>query len=94
MCRLHLVDIPTKAQRQAARVRQNGDAAAVGAFVVLHWVSEAAAAQPKVPAELTVDTFGGRAWVGLVPFFLERMRLAGLPVGPGISGFLELNVRA
>ena len=62
-------------------------------LLFLHWAWDAAAVQRTLPAGLTVDTFDGRAWVGLVPFFMRRVRPAGLWAVPGISDFLELNVR-
>jgi uncharacterized protein YqjF (DUF2071 family) len=49
--------------------------------------------QLSVRAGLKLDTFEGSAWLGVTPFRLTGLRLRGtLPV-PGISSFLELNVR-
>ncbi|RFC43634.1 MAG: hypothetical protein DUW69_002162 [Verrucomicrobia bacterium] len=62
-------------------------------LLFLHWAWDAAAVQDTLPAGLTVDTFEGRAWIGLVPFFMRRVRPAGFPAVPGVSNFLELNVR-
>lgn len=62
-------------------------------LLFLHWAWDAAAVQRTLPAGLTVDTFEGRAWIGLVPFFMRRVRPAGFPAVPGVSNFLELNVR-
>lgn len=62
-------------------------------LLFLHWAWDPAAVQRTLPAGLTVDTFGGRAWIGLVPFFMRGVRPAGLPAVGGISDFLELNVR-
>ena len=62
-------------------------------LLFLHWAWDAAAVQGTLPAGLTVDTFEGRAWIGLVPFFMRRVRPAGFPAVPGGSNFLELNVR-
>ena len=62
-------------------------------LLFLHWAWDAAAVQDTLPAGLTVDTFEGRAWIGLVPFFMRRVRPAGFPTVPGVSNFLELNVR-
>jgi uncharacterized protein YqjF (DUF2071 family) len=59
----------------------------------LHWRCPAPAVAGLVPAGLTVDTFDGSAWVGLVPFLMDRVRL---PIGPGVpwlSRFPETNVR-
>ncbi len=62
-------------------------------LLFLHWTWEPEAVQRTLPAGLTVDTWEGKAWVGLVPFFMRRVRPAGLCAVPGISDFLELNVR-
>ena len=62
-------------------------------LLFLHWAWDAAAVQDTLPAGLTVDTFEGPAWIGLVPFFMRRVRPAGFPTVPGVSNFLELNVR-
>ena len=87
---------PTDAQRMAERVRPTGRVVMRQTWahlLFLHWAWDAAAVQRTLPAGLTVDTFDGRAWVGLVPFFMRRVRPAGLCAVPGISDFLELNVR-
>ena len=62
-------------------------------LLFLHWAWDPAAIQASLPPGLTVDLYEGRAWVGLVPFFMERVRPRGLPAVPGLSDFLELNVR-
>jgi uncharacterized protein YqjF (DUF2071 family) len=62
-------------------------------LLFLHWPCDATAVQAGLPAGLTVDTWEGRAWLGLVPFKMERVRLAGWPPLPGVSDFLEMNVR-
>lgn len=62
-------------------------------LLFLHWEIDPAAIQRTLPAGLTVDTFDGRAFVGLVPFFMCNIRPRFLPSVPGISHFLETNVR-
>lgn len=87
---------PTDAQRLAERVRPEGAPVMRQRWahlLFLHWSWEAAEIQRTLPPGLTADVFAGRAWVGLVPFFMERVRPAGFPAVPGISDFLELNVR-
>lgn len=59
----------------------------------LHWRYPAQAVQALLPPGLTVQTFDGSAWVGLVPFLMDRVRLAGTPVVPWLSRFPETNVR-
>jgi len=51
-----------------------------------HWPVPATALAPFIPAPLTLDTFEGQAWLGVVPF-----RMAN--VGPLRQEFPELNVR-
>ncbi|MCU1376172.1 MAG: hypothetical protein JWO68_3458 [Actinomycetia bacterium] len=58
----------------------------------LHWRYEPEAVQRLLPDGLTVETFDGSAWVGLVPFFL-KVGLPGVPSAPWASRFAETNVR-
>lgn len=58
-----------------------------------HWPVPAAALQAKLPPGLTLDTFAGQAWVGVVPFTMSGVRPRGLPAVPWLSYFPELNVR-
>jgi uncharacterized protein len=58
-----------------------------------HWSLPHEVVQRAVPAELPVDTFDGKAWVGVVPFHLRGLRARGLPSIPAISSFPELNLR-
>src|SRR3954468_3154671 len=65
--------------------------------VFIHFAVEPARLQPFVPFEL--DLFAGEAYVSLVAFSLERMRLGGLPDSlckwllRGVSPCRFLNVR-
>ena len=58
-----------------------------------HWSLPVAALESLVPPELPIDTYEGRAWIGLVPFLLEGLHLRGTPPVPGLSSFAEINVR-
>ncbi len=58
-----------------------------------HWIVDPRAVQATLPRGLYVDTFAGSAYLGIVPFAMERVRPAWLPPLPGLSWFLELNVR-
>lgn len=58
-----------------------------------HWEVAAELVQATLPRGLFVDTYAGRAFVGIVPFFMQRIRLLGTPPLPWLSWFLELNVR-
>ena len=58
-----------------------------------HWPMEVEALRPLVPAALEIDTFEGRAYLGIVPFRMEDVAPRGLPAIPGVSAFPEVNVR-
>ena len=58
-----------------------------------HWSFPPETIQALIPAGLTLDTFDGRAWVGVVPFYMRNIRLRGLPPVAYTSAFAELNVR-
>jgi uncharacterized protein YqjF (DUF2071 family) len=62
-------------------------------LLFLHWRFPAELVQATLPPGLTVDTFEGTAWLGVVPFFMRDVRPRWLPAVPGWSNFLELNVR-
>lgn len=59
----------------------------------LHWSYEPAEVQALLPPQVQVDTFDGRAWVGLVAFEMVDVRLPATPALPGVSTFPETNVR-
>ncbi|HYL65271.1 MAG TPA: DUF2071 domain-containing protein [Candidatus Methylomirabilis sp.] len=58
-----------------------------------HWPVPKDLLRVRIPDRLEVDIFEGRAWVGIVPFRMSGVRLRGTPALPGLSAFLELNVR-
>lgn len=62
-------------------------------LLFLHWQIEPKFIQSQLPAGLHVDLFEGKAWIGIVPFAMERVHPVGLPPLPWLSWFLELNVR-
>lgn len=62
-------------------------------LLFLHWTVNPHGVQRTLPPGLTVDCFDGLAWVGVVPFFMSRIRPSRLPALPWLSSFLELNVR-
>lgn len=53
----------------------------------------AAEIQAILPQGLTVQTYDGDAWLAVVPFSMEKVRPWWSPPVPGISWFLETNVR-
>jgi uncharacterized protein len=58
----------------------------------LHWPYDPDVVQRLLPEGLTVETFDGRAWVGLVPFEMMATTTHG-PAWPWASHFWETNVR-
>lgn len=62
-------------------------------LLFVHWRLPVEAVLPLIPAGLTLDTWEGDAWVGLVPFFMSGVRPWWSPAVPGISTFCETNVR-
>ena len=46
-----------------------------------------------LPDGLGVDRHEGKAYVGCMPFVMEKVRPAGLPAVPGVSTFGEFNIR-
>jgi hypothetical protein len=62
-------------------------------LLFVHWRLPAEVVRPHLPPELTLDTWDGDAWVGLVPFYMSRVRPWWSPPVLGISYFCETNVR-
>lgn len=62
-------------------------------LLFLHWEVDAAALRRLVPEPLEIDTFDGRAYVGLVPFAMADCSFRGVPRLPGLRDFYECNVR-
>jgi uncharacterized protein YqjF (DUF2071 family) len=59
----------------------------------LHWPVDPEAVARLLPPGLDVDTYEGRAYVGLVPFTVTAARPPLLPPAPLVSSFHEVNVR-
>jgi hypothetical protein len=59
----------------------------------LHWRYDPAVIRSLLPPQVTLDTFGGAAWIGLTPFLLTGLRPPGAPALPWLSRFPETNVR-
>lgn len=82
--------------REAPKKRPEGDRAAFHRWRTLafiHWEVPVETLAPRVHPRLTIDTFEGRAFVGLVPFTMRDIRLEGLIEIPGMTNFHETNVR-
>lgn len=59
----------------------------------LHWPVAAEALRAKLPPGLSLDRFGGEAFLGVVPFHMTGVRPRFVPPLPGVSSFVELNLR-
>jgi uncharacterized protein YqjF (DUF2071 family) len=62
-------------------------------LLFLHWEHDAKEIQKTLPKGLHVDLFQGKAYIGVTPFFMQDVALKLLFPLPGVSDFLELNVR-
>ena len=58
-----------------------------------HWACYPDAVQRTLPPQLKVDTWHGRAYVGVIPFYARNTRLRLASPVPLVSDFYELNVR-
>ncbi|WP_246196451.1 YqjF family protein [Aquisphaera giovannonii] len=88
--------MPTEIDRIAPALRPPGRTVMFQRWadlLFLHWPLPVEAIRPHVPEGLGIDTFGGRAYVGLVPFTMTGIRYAWAPPVPGTSRFHEVNVR-
>lgn len=59
----------------------------------LHWPVDPAALQRLLPPQVPLDTFDGKAWLGITPFEMSSSRPRCVPPVPWLSTFPELNVR-
>ena len=64
-----------------------------GKLLFMHWRINEEHLRPLIPERLTIDTFDGDAWIGVVPFTMWDVRASFLPPIPYLSAFHELNVR-
>ena len=62
-----------------------------------HWPIHASDLAPLLPAGLEPDLYDGYAWVGVVPFWMDRVRTRAVASAafsvPGTTTFPELNLR-
>lgn len=58
-----------------------------------HWPVPASSVAELLPEGLQVDTFQGSAWLGVTPFWLDRFKIRGAPMIPGLRSFPELSLR-
>ena len=62
-------------------------------LLFLHWEYSVAAIQATLPPRFLRRHLRGKAWLGIVPFFMCNVRPRFLPGLPRLSNFMELNVR-
>jgi uncharacterized protein YqjF (DUF2071 family) len=62
-------------------------------LLFLHYAIAPEILRPLVPEALTLDTYDRRAWISVVPFWMDHVRVHGSPRMPFVSHFPELNVR-
>ena len=58
-----------------------------------HWRVPAESVRTLLPDEVELDLHDGAAWVGIVALRVTALRGRGLLPVPGLSSFLQLNVR-
>lgn len=58
-----------------------------------HWPMPVSAIAPLLPDWLQADTFQDSAWLGAVPFWLDRIKIRGVPALLGLRSFPDLNLR-
>lgn len=61
-------------------------------LLFVHWEVPVDVLRPHIPTRLSIDTFEGRAWLGLVPFAMQSIRPRWLPQFMALD-FLETNLR-
>jgi uncharacterized protein YqjF (DUF2071 family) len=80
------------ANRRPARSRQGSQR--WDSLLFAHWEVPAEVVRPQVDPRLTLDTFDGRCFVGVVAFTMQRVRpWQWLPTFPTTRTFGEINVR-
>lgn len=62
-------------------------------LLFMHWPVPIETLRVLVPDSLTVETFEGSAWIGVVPFGMRDVAPRAITAVPWLSAFPELNVR-
>jgi uncharacterized protein YqjF (DUF2071 family) len=63
------------------------------ALLFAHWRVDPESLRLLLPEQLPLDLFEDEAWLGITPFRVTGFRLRGMLPLPGVSSFLETNVR-
>jgi hypothetical protein len=58
-----------------------------------HWPVAPVELAEHLPEGLQIDTFDGSAWLGVTPFWTDRIKIRGVPPIPGLRSFPELSLR-
>jgi uncharacterized protein len=64
-----------------------------GKLLFMHWQIPIQSLRQLIPEPLAIDTFDGKAWIGLTPFTVWNARPIFMPPLPWVSDFHEINVR-
>ena len=59
----------------------------------MHWEVDLKKLRPHVPEGLEIDTFEGKAYIGVVPFMMKNVRPTWFVSTPFVSNFPEFNIR-
>src|SRR4051812_44927536 len=79
--------------RPEERVRRVALAQSWRHVAFLHWRVEPPSLRGLLPPEVEPDIVDGSAWVGVVLFQVERVRVLGVVPVPSMMSFPETNVR-
>ncbi len=60
----------------------------------MHWEIDPFHLRRYIPDDLEIDLFEGKAYIGTIPFRMEKVRPRSLPPVSFISNFPEFNIRA
>jgi hypothetical protein len=58
-----------------------------------HWPLPPATLGALLPEGMAIDTFQGSAWLGVVPFWMDRVKFRGFPVIPWTGRMPDLSLR-
>ncbi|MGC4378649.1 DUF2071 domain-containing protein [Fictibacillus sp. Mic-4] len=61
--------------------------------IFAHWPISIDQLKDKVPPQLEIDTFEGRAWIGIVPFHITDFKVRDVFSIPFTDAFPEINLR-
>jgi uncharacterized protein len=88
--------LPTLEQRLAVRERPDRPVVLYQTWrdlLFIHWEVDPDIIAATMPPGLSVDTFAGKAYLGIVPFFMRHVHPRFTFNVPGLSDFPETNLR-